>query len=105
MSDYDEIQARLARENAMIWVGEVERLHNKVIKQAATIAALELRLSDQHATIVRDAATIEQLRGKLTSINRMLSPGSRTMDELMRDMGYACDCARAALNPQPKESA
>ena len=40
MSDYDEIQARLARENAMIWVGEVERLHNKVIKQAATIARL-----------------------------------------------------------------
>jgi hypothetical protein len=31
-------------------------------KQAATIAALELRLSDQHATIVRDAATIERLR-------------------------------------------
>jgi hypothetical protein len=28
-------------------------------------AALELRLSDQHATIVRDAATIERLRGAL----------------------------------------
>jgi hypothetical protein len=34
-------------------------------EQAATIAALELRLSDQHATIVRDAATIERLEREL----------------------------------------
>lgn len=33
----------------------------------------------------------------LEGINRILSPGHRTMDELMRDMDFACDRARAAL--------
>lgn len=39
-----------------------------------------------------DAAT-EHLR----SINRLLSPGNRTFDELIRDAGLACDLSRSAL--------
>lgn len=34
----------------------------------------------------------------MESINRMISPGSRTFDEMIRDMGYACDRARAAIS-------
>lgn len=55
--------------------------------------AAEAKVADQ-------ATQIERLTRSLQSINRMLSPSDRTMDELMRDMGYACDCARAALTKE-----
>jgi hypothetical protein len=44
----------------------------------------------------RIAATAK-LVDALEAINRLISPGSRTFDEMIRDMGYACDTARAAL--------
>lgn len=38
------------------------------------------------------------LREALERINRLTSAGGRTFDEMIRDMGYANDCARAALS-------
>ena len=65
------------------------------MSDAEYIEHLEVRVQEQVATILRLTCTLQ-------SINRMLSPGNRTMDELMRDMGYACDSARAALSTQEK---
>ena len=50
------------------------------------------------ADVMEEAADeIERLRGKLATISLITSPGNRTLDEMMRDMGMACDMARAAL--------
>lgn len=43
------------------------------------------------------AKRIAALEQALRAINVLTSPGNRTLDELIRDMGYACDRARAAL--------
>lgn len=39
----------------------------------------------------------KRMRELLTSINRCTSPGSRNLDQLVRDMGLACDLSRTAL--------
>lgn len=31
------------------------------------------------------------------AINRMASPGNRTLDDLIRDLGYVCDTARRGI--------
>jgi len=60
------------------------------------------------STVAEAAATIAELLEALKSINIMTSPGNRTLDQLIRDMGYACDRARAAIakataaNPESK---
>jgi len=82
----------------------------EIATKAATVAAprkemrslesaLQAAVEVKNDKMAEQAATIERLTRTLQSINRMLSPGSRTMDEMLRDMGCACDCARAALNP------
>jgi uncharacterized coiled-coil protein SlyX len=70
----------------------------KVAAQAATIAALELRLSDQHATIVRDAATIERLT---EALQRLVEASVEEFGPSRYDT--AMNKARAALNPQPSQ--
>jgi hypothetical protein len=45
----------------------------------------------------RFIAAAPDIYAALGTINRLTSPGNRTFDELMRDMGLACDIARAAL--------
>jgi hypothetical protein len=49
-----------------------------------------------HAAVAANAAEIERLRDVLVHIAAVLAPGNRTMDEMLRDMGYACDVARRA---------
>ena len=49
---------------------------------------------DANARLIAAAPTMFEA---LESINRILSPGNRTLDEMLRDMGYATDVARAAL--------
>ena len=51
--------------------------------------------SGQDAVIV--AIAYLAARKALEAINKYTSPGNRTLDEMIRDMGYACDIARAAL--------
>lgn len=38
----------------------------------------------------------------LEAINRLTSPGNRTFDAMMTDMGLACDIARAVLEAHAK---
>lgn len=42
-------------------------------------------------------ASHDELLSALGSINKVTSPGSRTLDEFMSDMGYACDRSRLAI--------
>lgn len=42
-------------------------------------------------------ALVESLLGSLKAINRMASPGHRTMDDMLRDLDFICATARAAL--------
>lgn len=42
-------------------------------------------------------AIIDNLRNKLAAINRLSSPGSRTLDDFIRDMGMICDIARGEM--------
>src|SRR5690606_39576690 len=44
------------------------------------------------------------MRHSLDHINKVLSPGIRTFDELLRDMGWASDEARRALSSTPEPS-
>lgn len=55
-------------------------------------------------TAADKAAEVERLREKLGVIQRITAAGTRTLDEMIRDMGYANDCARAALSPPPTDS-
>lgn len=49
------------------------------------------------ADIAAAYAKIGRLRELLKSIERTTAPGSRTLDDLIRDMGFANDLARTAL--------
>lgn len=42
-------------------------------------------------------AAAPELLQTLQSIARMSAPGGRTLDDFMRDFGYICDAARAAI--------
>lgn len=58
------------------------------------------------ATIVARAllaahSELERVREALTAINRRLSNGGLTFDELIREAAYSASIARAALSPQP----
>ena len=44
-------------------------------------------------------ARIAELEQALRGIQRITSPGARTLDDFMRDMGYANDRAHASLKP------
>jgi hypothetical protein len=44
---------------------------------------------------------LERVREALTAINRRLSNGGLTFDELIREAAYSASIARAALSPQP----
>lgn len=59
-------------------------------------------LEDMAGAVSEALDLIERLRSALASVNRILSPGNRTFDEFIRDMDYACDIARAALNQKEK---
>lgn len=48
--------------------------------------------------IESQSAALDAMREALESINRITSAGNRTLDEMIRDMGYANDRARAALS-------
>jgi hypothetical protein len=50
--------------------------------------------AEANARLIAAAPTMYEA---LKAINAMTSPGHRTFDEMIRDMGYACDRARAAL--------
>lgn len=67
--------------------GELDRRFTKLIEMPRLVAQQSL---------------IRELGDKLQSINRILSPGHRTLDDLLRDMGYACDVARCAIEKLPK---
>jgi hypothetical protein len=86
-----ELEKKLAAmtEDRNLWASDHE-------EDCPNVALLEV-CNEENA---EQAVTIERLTRTLHSIARTLSPGNRTMDELMRDMGYACDSARAALNNQ-----
>lgn len=53
------------------------------------------------ANAVRDLRDVisqnNDLLKTLKLVNRVLYPGNRTMDDMMRDMGYACDRCRYAI--------
>jgi hypothetical protein len=58
-------------------------------------------LSEQRITLLQEnrnmADRIGRLEGALEGIARLTAPGNRTFDEVIRDMGLACDRARWAL--------
>lgn len=68
------------------------------LKQAADVAAEE---QDKPSSVCTSSpalqAEVERLREGLETINRLTYPGNRTLDEMMRDMGLACDIARSLL--------
>lgn len=77
---------------------EIEALEEsggKLTDALATAEACALNLSG----LLDDAnERIEELERKFAHINRLLSPGyERTFDDLIRDVGYATDIARSAL--------
>jgi ssDNA-binding Zn-finger/Zn-ribbon topoisomerase 1 len=87
----------------------LKRWHSE---QAATIAALELRLSDQHATIMRDAATIERLHGIIEVHWRQQAGGHACGCSEWPECAHTLSAAEmraaamklgAALNPQPSQ--
>jgi hypothetical protein len=47
--------------------------------------------------IRRLLAELKATEETLSTINRLTSPGSRTLDDMWHDMGYACDFARERL--------
>jgi hypothetical protein len=47
--------------------------------------------------IVRLRRINAELVDALRRINRITSPGSRTLDDFIRDMGWACDECRRAI--------
>jgi hypothetical protein len=50
--------------------------------------------ADANARLI---AAAPELLAALKSINRLTSPGNRTLDDFMRDMDLACDISRAAI--------
>jgi hypothetical protein len=54
-------------------------------------------IAEKNAEIAHLRAQRDQLLAVLTSVARILAPGSRTFDDLMRDAMLACDRARAAV--------
>lgn len=55
-------------------------------------------LACELAARLREAeADNARYRGRLNAINRLTSPGTRTPEEMVRDMMMVCDLTRAAL--------
>jgi hypothetical protein len=86
--------AELVRERYDAWEDEV------FDKAADAITALLTELETTRAQV-------EGMRTALEGIAVMLAPGNRNLDEMLRDMMYACDRARhaVALSPTPAEKA
>ena len=86
---------------------EVERLkaeqeqscklwHDELLK----VAAREHLLEPLEARLATLRQQVEAKTDSLKAINRLTSAGDRTLDQMIRDMGLACDIARAAaLSP------
>jgi hypothetical protein len=53
--------------------------------------------SDLLHWLVKLDAERDALHASLTHIAAVLSPGHRTLDDFIRDVGYACDEARRAI--------
>lgn len=76
----------------MAWSGDAE--NNEAHEKAAALIAAAPETAAERDRLKEINA---ELLATLESINRCTSPGSRTVDGLMRDMGLACDIARAAI--------
>lgn len=59
-------------------------------------AKAECDVTAHHLGIALDETS--RLRAALEGIQRILAPGNRTFDEMIRDVGRADDLARAALS-------
>src|SRR5690606_41358746 len=76
----------------------ISRLQESLTASESKVAALEeenASLRDQVSALDEGAAALEaevgRMRHSLDHINKVLSPGIRTFDELLRDMGWASD--------------
>jgi hypothetical protein len=85
-------------------------LIEKLQKTAKCIyIATDKVVADEVSATCNEAATallaahseLERVREALTAINRRLSNGGLTFDELIREAAYSASIARAALSPQP----
>jgi hypothetical protein len=70
---------------------EAMRLSGRSLDRGCAESGIAANLADEAVS------EIERLREALAGINRILSPGNRTLDAMIRDMGYACDTARLAI--------
>lgn len=81
--------------------------HAELLEDARGFADhLDKEGMDQDAEFVRSIADalaasderIAALEDKMQTVARICAPGSRTLDELCRDMGYACDIAHSQVS-------